>query len=328
MRTTMIAFGRAGVSEGSLPRHRDSQSNDLATVAALKTLQSEFPFLELLEVPPTDHPSWQPVWDAWNSQPQGLLVASGPERLQQGPAAQEDAAAGLCLLQLDDDQSRRRHVDELHRRQLLPAEGSFPGRRHRQPQVQGHAGQERRGQCRPDLAVDILRLRSHGVGRLASTSTCPAIPSSRTGCWARASSSTPRTSTTSAASIPGSPSRIRRVGLRLWKNGKNLGIMEGSLIEEVPTTFANAILQRKRWIAGFFQTLKFRDGPMDRMGFSFIEKIKAWLIFLPCLTMSFNCFGLAAVSVGGRDMVQRHWPSCPIGASTGPLRTWPFTPSS
>ena len=40
-----------------------------------------------------------------------------------------------------------------------------------------------------------------------------------------------------------------------------------------------------------FQTLKFRDGPMDRMGFSFIEKIKAWLIFLPCLTMSFNCFG-------------------------------------
>ena len=81
------------------------------------------------------------------------------------------------------------------------------------------------------------------------------------------------------------------VGLRLWKNGKNLGIMEGSLVEEAPTTFANAILQRKRWIAGFFQTLKFNDGPMDRMGFSFIEKIKAWLIFLPCLTMSFNCFG-------------------------------------
>jgi cellulose synthase/poly-beta-1,6-N-acetylglucosamine synthase-like glycosyltransferase len=81
------------------------------------------------------------------------------------------------------------------------------------------------------------------------------------------------------------------VGLRLWKNGKNLGIMEGSLIEEAPTTFANAILQRKRWIAGFFQTLKFRDGPMDRMGFSFIEKIKAWLIFLPCLTMSLNVLG-------------------------------------
>ena len=40
------------------------------------------------------------------------------------------------------------------------------------------------------------------------------------------------------------------VGLRLWKNGKNLGIMEGSLIEEAPTTFANAILQRKRWDRG------------------------------------------------------------------------------
>jgi len=30
---------------------------------------------------------------------------------------------------------------------------------------------------------------------------------------------------------------------------------------------------------------------MDRMGFSFIEKFKAWLIFLPCLTMSLNVLG-------------------------------------
>ena len=60
----------------------------------------------------------------------------------------------------------------------------------------------------------------------------------------------------------------------------------------MPTTFASAIVQRKRWVAGFFQTLKFRGGPMDRMGFSFVEKIKAWLIFFPCMTLSFNCLGL------------------------------------
>lgn len=91
---------------------------------------------------------------------------------------------------------------------------------------------------------------------------------------------------------PGITIEDPEIGLRLCKNGFTLGVMEGSLSEEVPTTFVNAIAQRKRWVAGFFRTLRFRGGPMDHMAFSFTEKIKAWLIFLPCLTMSFNCLGL------------------------------------
>ena len=81
------------------------------------------------------------------------------------------------------------------------------------------------------------------------------------------------------------------IGLRLWKNGIRLGIIEGSLIEEVPTSLPSPSC-RKRWVGGFFQTLKFHGGPMDRMDFSFIEKIKAWLIFLPCVMLAFNCLGL------------------------------------
>src|SRR5262249_62306778 len=34
-----------------------------------------------------------------------------------------------------------------------------------------------------------------------------------------------------------------------------------------------------------------RNGPMDCMGFSFVQKIKAWLIFLPCLLMALNVLG-------------------------------------
>ena len=53
---------------------------------------------------------------------------------------------------------------------------------------------------------------------------------------------------------------------------------------------------------------------MDRMDFSFIEKIKAWLIFLPCLTMAFNCLGLP-LSI---------WAAVTWYNDTGNLPSWCF----
>ena len=53
------------------------------------------------------------------------------------------------------------------------------------------------------------------------------------------------------------------VGMRFWINGKRLGIIENPLIEEVPTTFVHGITQRKRWVAGFFQSLA---SPLREMG--------------------------------------------------------------
>lgn len=79
------------------------------------------------------------------------------------------------------------------------------------------------------------------------------------------------------------------VGMRLWKNGKKLGIIDGSLIEEVPNTFKKGVIQRKRWVAGFFQSL---NSPLHDMGFTWIERVKAWMIFMPCLSASLNVIGI------------------------------------
>ena len=75
------------------------------------------------------------------------------------------------------------------------------------------------------------------------------------------------------------------VGMRFHKNGKRLGIIEGALIEEVPDTFRKSVIQRKRWVAGFWQSL---TSPLTAMGYTFKEKLLAWLIFVPCLSLQFS----------------------------------------
>jgi cellulose synthase/poly-beta-1,6-N-acetylglucosamine synthase-like glycosyltransferase len=79
------------------------------------------------------------------------------------------------------------------------------------------------------------------------------------------------------------------VGLRLWKHGKRLGVIESPLIEEVPNTLRDGITQRKRWVAGFFQSL---HEPLQELGYTRRERVLAWMNFLPCLSLVLNSVGL------------------------------------
>jgi cellulose synthase/poly-beta-1,6-N-acetylglucosamine synthase-like glycosyltransferase len=90
------------------------------------------------------------------------------------------------------------------------------------------------------------------------------------------------------------------VGMRFWTNGKRLGIIANPLIEEVPATFGRGITQRKRWVAGFFQSL---SAPTLEMGMTPGQRARAWLNFLPCLSMSANTVGLP---VGAWALWQYH----------------------
>jgi hypothetical protein len=97
--------------------------------------------------------------------------------------------------------------------------------------------------------------------------------------------------------------------MRFWKNGKRLGVIEGALIEEVPHTLGRGITQRKRWVCGFFQSL---GEPLDRMGFTRTEKLKAWMNFLPCLSLWVNSIG---IPVGA-------WAIYEFFVRTSPLPAW------
>jgi cellulose synthase/poly-beta-1,6-N-acetylglucosamine synthase-like glycosyltransferase len=80
------------------------------------------------------------------------------------------------------------------------------------------------------------------------------------------------------------------VGMRLWANGKRLGIIAEPLIEEVPQHFfMGGIIQRNRWMCGFFQTM---GAPLKSMGMKFWARQKARLNLVPVLSQLVNIIGL------------------------------------
>jgi glycosyltransferase XagB len=80
------------------------------------------------------------------------------------------------------------------------------------------------------------------------------------------------------------------VGMRLWKAGKRLAVTDNDLIDEVPDTFAEGIKQRKRWIAGFFQSLS--NKTLKGIGMTFWERVRARMLFVPTLSLAINLIGL------------------------------------
>lgn len=290
MRTTMIALDELEYPKDRYRVIAIPNSTDEVTVAALKRLQADFTFLEILEVPSTDHPSWQPVWDAWNTNPKVYWWHQGdnayrkdlpPKKTRQLVYAfynwmTTNPEEGTLISYTDADSCPPK--DHF----LAAAIGSRKYGAMQAKNVTGNAGLT---WASTFCALDHMVWDGAKYEHLSGDPKQPFWMLGK-GLFFRAQDIYDL-----GGFHPWIAIEDPEVGLRLWKNGISLGIIEGSLIEESPTTFTNAIVQRKRWICGFFQTLKFSNGPMDRMGFSFIEKFKAWLIFLPCLTMSLNCLG-------------------------------------
>ena len=79
------------------------------------------------------------------------------------------------------------------------------------------------------------------------------------------------------------------VGMRLWVNGRRLGVIASPLIEEVPLTLHRGLTQRKRWICGFYQSL---GSCLRLMGMRRRDRIRAWTNFLPCLSLAVNPLGV------------------------------------
>ena len=291
MRTTMIALREMDYPKDRYRIIAIPNSSDLVTIAALKRLQAEFPFLELMEVPPTDHHSWQPVWDAWNDNPNAYWWHGGstaynknlpPKKTRQLVYAfynwmKSNPQEGTLLSYTDADSCPPK--DHF----LAAAIGSYQYQVMQAKNVAGNAGLTWPSTF---CAFDHMAWDGAKYEHLSGDPRQPYWMLGK-GLFFRAHDIYDL-----GGFHPWITIEDPEVGLRLWKNGRRLGIIEGSLVEESPTTFSNAILQRKRWVCGFFQILKFHKGPMDHMGFSFMEKVKAWAIFMPCLTMAFNFLGV------------------------------------
>ncbi len=312
MRTTMLALAETRYPRGKLTVVAIPNLDDHETIGHLRELCREFAFLELLLVPPTSDPSWAVVWNAWTANRnaywwhRGLRAGNKdlpPKKTRQliyafyQVASQRAGGPDFLVNYIDANSCPQRD-------HFMAA---AVGMRHFDVlQASNIAGNLNDTFAASLHAMDHMAWDGRKFPHLTANGTQPYWMLGK-GLYYRASDLIEL-----GGWHPWITIEDPEVGMRFWANGRRLGYIEEPLIEEVPRTFAHGITQRKRWVAGFFQTL---DVPMRELGYTPIERLKAWAIFLPCLSYLITPIGLP---VGG-------WAIYTLIEGDSPLPPWTIT---
>ncbi|QPQ55417.1 hypothetical protein IC614_02055 [Allosphingosinicella flava] len=266
-------------------------ADDIQTVASLRRLTREFSFLEVIEVPPTGDPGWAPVWRSWDANPHAYWWHHGPRAYDRAlppkktrqliyafyRTAEERAGKGDFLVNYID-------ADSAPPRDHFKAAAA--GMLHYDVlQATNIAGNLNDTMAATWHSFDHMVWDGCKYPHLSANGTHPYWVLGK-GLFFKASDLIEL-----GGFHPWITIEDPEVGMRMWKNGRTLGIIANPLIEEVPYTIGHGITQRKRWVCGFFQSLAV---PLDHMGFTFQERVKAWMNFLPCMSLWLNAVGLPA----------------------------------
>jgi len=314
MRTTLLAIERIDYPRDKYVVVAIPNADDSFTLRSLQRLQREFAFLQILPVPPTTHPSWDVVWNAWDRNPKAYWWHSGkhafdtelpPKKTRQLIYAfysiARDVKSDWLLNYIDADSAPPRD-------HFLAAAA---GMQHYDVlQSTNVAGNLLQSMAATWHAQDHMAWDGWKYPHLSAGGKHPYWVLGK-GLFYRASDLVAL-----GGFHPWLTIEDPEVGMRFWANGKRLGIIENPLIEEVPTTLKRGIIQRKRWVCGFFQSL---GGPLHHMGLSWRERQLARLNFLPCLSLSINALGLP---IGIWALVVYLQGTSPLPDWVGLLCTW------
>lgn len=288
MRTTFIALSRLDYPSDryevvAIPNHDDQE-----TIASLERLQSEFGFLRIQAVPPTTDPSWDRVWRAWTSNSRAYWWHAGKTA---GVRDLPPKKTRQLIHAFYETRERRGPssdflVNYIDADSCPPADHFMAGavgmETYDALQATNVAGNLNASLAASWHAFDHMAWDGLKYAHLSADGSHPYWMLGK-GLFFRASD---------LADLGGLHPWIAiedpEIGMRYWAAGKRLGVIAAPLIEEVPLTFARGVTQRKRWVCGFFQSL---GRPLDALGFSPVAKLKAWLNFLPCLSLWINAIG-------------------------------------
>lgn len=288
MRTTFTAMSRLDYPPDRWRVTAIPNSDDLETIASLKRLQLEFSFLDIVEIPPTTHPSWNVVWDAWDANARVYWWHHGeragntdlpPKKTRQliyafYHAAAERAGDEDFLVSYTDADSCPPVAHFL--------EGAVGMQTYDVVQAENIAANMNASLAASWHAFDHMAWDGRKYRHLTANGTQPYWVLGK-GLFFRASDLVAL-----GGFHPWLAIEDPEVGMRFWAAGARLGVIEDPLIEEAPLTFGRGVTQRKRWVCGFFQSL---GRPLDELGFTPVEKLKAWLNFFPCLSLWVNAVG-------------------------------------
>jgi cellulose synthase/poly-beta-1,6-N-acetylglucosamine synthase-like glycosyltransferase len=288
MRTTLKALSNLDYPADRFRIVAIPNSSDESTINVLRGLQEEFGFLEVLEVPPTSDNSWEVVWSAWETNSKAYWWHKGrrafrrdlpPKKTRQliyafYALAREETSDDWLLNYIDADSAP-------------PADHFLAGaagmQRFDVVQSTNIAGNLLDSWPASWHAMDHMSWDGHRYPHLSANGRHPYWVLGK-GVFYRASDLLEI-----GAFNPWITIEDPEVGMRLWVNGKRLGIITNPLIEEVPATLRRGIIQRKRWVCGFLQSL---NSPLKQMGMTFSQRLRARMNFWPCLFLLVNPIGL------------------------------------
>jgi cellulose synthase/poly-beta-1,6-N-acetylglucosamine synthase-like glycosyltransferase len=289
MRTTMRSIAKIDYPPERFRVIAIPNQNDAATILALERLKGEFDFLDMFKVPPTTDPSWEVVWRAWSANEKAYWWHKGryaricdlpPKKTRQLVYAFYHAAAAMA----GQEDFLVNYIDADSCPPPNHFKGAAAGMQHFDVlQSQNVAGNLLKSLASSWHAFDHMCWDGSKYPHLSANGKHPYWVLGK-GLFFKASDLTAL-----GGFHPWIAIEDPEVGMRFWANGKKLGILSDPLIEEVPETFLGGIVQRKRWVCGFFQSL---SAPLDSLGFTPLQKLKAWTNFLPCLLLSLNAFGI------------------------------------
>lgn len=288
MRTTFLSLAELDYPEDRYLVVAIPNFDDDETINSLRRLRLEFPFLQILVVPSTSDASWDPVWRNWDANPKAYWWHRGrraqnrdlpPKKTRQliyafYTLAEKFVGGEDFLVNYIDADScpPRDHF-------LAAAVGI---RHYDVLQSQNIAGNLNATLAASWHAFDHMAWDGLKYPHLSANGKQPYWVLGK-GLFYKASDLLEL-----GGFHPWIAIEDPEVGMRFWKNGKRLGIIQNPLIEEVPATFSRGVIQRKRWICGFFQSL---GTPLHELGMTRTERVKAWLNFLPCLTFWIGSIG-------------------------------------
>lgn len=286
MRTTFTGLAKAEypgrVRVISIPN-----ANDAETIASLQRLQHEFAFLEVMPVPPTTDSSWNTVWSHWDTNPNAYWwhhdKRAGsrdlpPKKTRQLIWAMYQVAPGnehALLSYIDADSI----VPEDYWRTAAIGMQSYDV-----IQNTNITGNLLATWPASFYANDHISWDSTLYKHMTARGRQPFYVLGK-GLFFRF-----RDLIELGGFHPWLTIEDPEVGMRMWTNGRRLGVVESPLIEEVPATWSQGVTQRKRWVAGFYQSL---GRPLTRMGMTPAQRFRARLNFVPCLSLGFNPIGFA-----------------------------------
>ncbi len=287
MRTTMLGLSKMDYPKDKFRIIAIPNWNDTPTIASIKQLMSEFSFLELIVTPPTTDPNWGAVWRSWEKNPKAYWWHQGKyAHVKDLPPkkTRQMLYAFYKIVEKEGDDWVLDYIDA----DSVPPTDHF---------LSAAAGLQ---------TYDVLQ-STNVAGNLLDTWSA-SFHSMDHMCWdgliyphLSANGKHPfwvlgkglffraHDLVEVGSFHPWITIEDPEIGMRLWTNGKRIGIIANPLIEEVPVTFSRGITQRKRWTCGFYQSL---SSPLTSMGMSFQQRQLARMNLIPCLSLTTLGIGL------------------------------------